>query len=226
MYSRILIYEYELQGNRNEDGQLEWELDPEKINQLMLGLPWQSHLQTYDRRSKFYLGMSLGYDEGIPPIIDASIELTKPSIKHPVYQLEVLVTPGKLDPVQRERLSNTIRAFKGDPKLRIGWEDAIGGPRKRTDKALKRLLKQLRDIPVYKGNDDLELQDVVVSLPEALEFFGLESGSKPKTIRKVFTTKLREMQFKYHPDNAESGDEDTFLFLQKCKNVLENWIKK
>jgi len=226
MFSRILIYEYKLQANRNEQDQLEWELGPGRIKELLLGLPWQDPLQTYNRRNKFYWGMSLGYDEGIPPIIDASIELIKPSIKHPEYQLEVLITPGKLDPKQREQLTTMLRSFKGDPKLRIGWEDSIGGPRKRTDKALKRLLKQLREIPVYNGGDDLELQDIVVSVPEALEFFGFETNTKPKMIKKTFMAKVREMQFKYHPDNSESGSEDTFVFLQKCKKVLENWIKK
>jgi len=226
MYSRILIYEYELQANRDDKDQLTWEVDPERVDQLLLDLPWQKPLQTYNKRNKFYWGMSVGYDEGIPPIIDASIELVKPSIKHPVYQLEVLITPGKLDSGQREHLDKTLRSFKGDPKLKIGWEDAISPPRKRTDKALKRLLKQLRDIPLYKGDDDLELQDSVVSVPEALEFFGFETASKQKTVSKVFTAKLREMQFKFHPDNPESGSESNFLFLQKCKNVLENWIKK
>jgi hypothetical protein len=222
--SETIAYQMPLSAKRNEAGELEWATDVDKINKLILGFDWQAALSKYNKRNKFYWGFSISGcgGEDLLPIIDAKIEMTKASIDNPEFMLEMAVMPGKLE---EEHYGLLIEAFDEnmeDPQFKFWWDNDPRGPRKRNLKVKGRVIKEVKQISQYSGADDLKLEDVDVSIEEAKIFFEFKDLVK-KDIRKVFKKRLKEQQLKHHPDST-TGSEESFLYLQKCRNVLEKWL--
>jgi hypothetical protein len=223
MYPKTLLYSFLLTGKKTNNT-VEWDVDPATLDKILLGIPLHIPLNDYNSRSRIYSGFNIGYDDSMS-FIEGSLDLVKSSLKELVFEVEMAVVPSKLETGRREAMESLLIEFKGDKRFKVGWEDSMTGIKKRTDKAMKRLLKQLRGIPHYKGEDDLKMEDIAVTVPEALSFLGLNEDAKKKDVVKTYKVSYRELARKLHPDSDE-GDEDSFMFLQKCKSALDSWTKK
>jgi len=221
---KTIIYRHTLKASRDDDS-LTWELPIETISTLFLQFPWEEILKSYYKRAKFSYGFGIsGYGDDIFPIVDAKIELSRPSLKQPEFTLEVAAIPDKLSSEQLELLISAIELMIEDDKFKVWWDHDPRGPRKRNIKAKRELLDDIKKIDPYSGVDDLKLEDVDTSISEALAYFGFASHSSRNDVRKTFKLKYREYQLKYHPD-SETGSEQDFLFLQKCHRILTKWIR-
>jgi len=58
-----------------------------------------------------------------------------------------------------------------------------------------------------------------------MKYFRFEAGIKPKKAAEGYKRVLKEKQLVMHPD-TESGSEDQFLYLQKCRTVVEKYLKR
>jgi hypothetical protein len=222
-YPRALVIQYEIEAEKKGDV-LDWTQSADLLDQLLLGFPIHLPLKAYAKRNRLYAGFSVGYDDALF-FLEGSLELTRATLKKAVFDLEVVIIPSKLDAVQRDSLVALLRNSADDPKFKVGWDDSLAGIKKRSTKAMKRLLKQLRNDKKYSGEDDLQLEDIDVTHAEALEFLGYEPAAKKKEVKTNYKAKYRELTVKYHPD-ADGGDENKFMFLQKCKSTLDSWLKK
>lgn len=222
---KTIAFQYMLKA-KNVDGKLDWELDDADIDALFLHLPWQEVFKRYHSRSRFYWGYSIsGHGEEVFPIIEVKVEVEKPSLTAPIFSFEMAVMPGKISLSERETLEATFERYLKDPDFKMWWDDDPRGPRKRPDNIKKRMFEAVKNMPYYDGSDDLQLEDVKVSVAEALQFFGFEANAKSKQVKKLYKRKLKELQLKFHPD-TDTGSEEQFLFLQKCRGVLEKWTRK
>jgi hypothetical protein len=224
MIRNTIAYQYRFKVVRKDEG-LDWITPIENLNKLLLGFDWMSAFNKFNKRKRFYWGFSVsghGGDEMFP-IIDAKIELVKSSLKNPEFMLEMAVMPGKLDSDQRKLLEEGLELCLGEDDFKLWWDDDPRGPRKRKIKIKKHMLEEVRKIKPYDGSDDLQLEDAEMSVDEAKEFFNLRDCKKYE-IRKIFKEKLKEAQLRCHPD-AETGSEEAFLFMQKCRTVLEKWLR-
>jgi len=224
-YPRIIVYQYPLKANREEDILL-WDLPEKDITDLYLGFSWQDPVNVYNKRQKFYWSFSFSrHADEMYSIIEGSLETHKPSLNSPTLMMEMSVMPEKLDADQRGRLGEVINKYLHDPKFKIWWEDDPRGARKRNFKIKRKMLEAINKLKDYDGSDDLSLEDVEVGVPEALEFFEYTAKSKARDVKPDFQNKLNKLTLKHHPD-AETGNESAFLYLQKCRNVLERFIKR
>lgn len=222
---KILAYQYQLEATRSEEGVISWKTDPEMIDQLFLGYPWKSILADYHKRSRFYYGFSLsGHGDELFPVVDAKIEASKMSLSFPEFLLEVAVMPHKCSPEHLDALLRVLEATVEDPGFKVWWEHDRRGPRKRKVKDKKKILEEIKSMEKYAGEDDLKLEDVEVTIPEALKYFGFATHSDRKEVRKEFKLRHRKLQLEHHPD-SQTGNEENFLHLQKCHKVLTKWIR-
>ncbi len=222
---KILAYQYQLEATRNETGEVSWKTDPEKINQLFLDFPWKSILSDYNNRLKFYYGFSLsGHGDEMFPVVDAKIETSKLSLTSPEFLLEVAVMPHKCSTKHRDLLIQLLETTIEDADFKVWWEHDRRGPRKRKVKDKKKILDEIKSTSRYGGEDDLKLEDVEITVPEALVYFGFATHLNRKEVRKDFKIRHRKLQLEHHPD-AETGSEENFLHLQKCHKVLTKWIR-
>lgn len=220
-HPKILAYQYQL---ALKDEQLC--PDPSKINQLLLGYPWEHAFQNYKPRARFYWGFSIsGFGGDLVPIIDAKIETSKASFTTPEFVLEIGVMPTKLTVEDRKKFEELLEATLEDEEFKVFWDNDPRGPRKRSFKEKTKILEEVKKLPSYTGEDDPKIEDVSVSLDESLKYFGFEPDIKPKKAAEVYKKLLKEKQLVMHPD-AEGGSEDQFLYLQKCRTVVEVYLKR
>ena len=221
---KIVVYQYPLRAERI-DNELTWK-NESSIDKLFLGFPWKEPLNAYNKRGRFYWGFSIsGHGEEVYPVIDAKVELSKPSMANPEFILEIAVIPEKLNKDQRQLFEELLDGHIHDKIFKVWWEDDLRGPRKRSAKVKKKLIATIKRLKNYDGEDDLKLEDVDVSLKEALEFFDYEYAAKSIEVRKTYRLAFKKLVLKHHPD-AESGSESSFIYLEKCRSVLETWIKQ
>ena len=221
--SNILIYRVPV-SSEVKDGIL-W-LAADEVATLSLGINWIPYAQKYFRRSGFYWDLSIsGHGEGSLPVIDAKVELHLKSLTAPVFMLEVATLPSKLDLDQRSLLEEAIESNLENPEFKIWWESDHRGPRKRSAKVKRKILYGVKALKRYNGSDDLVLEDIQVSLKEALTYFELNQNSSKKEAREDFKPILKKFQLKTHPD-ASTGSEEDFLYLQKCKTEILAWLKR
>lgn len=198
----------------------------EKITKLLLGYPWERAFSSYNGRSRFYWGFSIsGFGSELVPIIDVKIETSKTSLTSPEFILEVGVMPTKLGEQDRAALINLLEETLQDEEFKVFWDHDPRGPRKRSFKEKVKLLDEVKKLDVYDGSDDPKTEDVEVSLEEGLAYFGFDTGLKPKKISESYKKALKEKQLTVHPD-SETGSEDQFLYLQKCRTVVEKYLKR
>ena len=207
-----------------KDGVL-W-LDAEKVATLSLGINWVPYAQKYYRRSGFYWDLSIsGHGEGSLPVIDAKVELHVKSKTSPVFMLEIATLPAKLDLDQRSNLEKVMEDNLDNPEFKVWWENDHRGPRKRSAKVKRKLLDKVKSLNKYDGSDDLKMEDIQVSIKEALTYFEFDKDSSKEEIKDGFKPKLKRFQLKTHPD-SETGSEEDFLYLQKCKSEILTWLKR
>lgn len=220
-HPKILAYQYQLSIKNDQ-------LSPttDKINQLLLGYPWESAFQNYKSRARFYWGFSIsGFGGDLVPIIDAKIETSKTSFTNPEFVLEVGVMPTKLNIDDRKKFEELLESTLEDEEFKVFWDNDPRGPRKRSFKEKTKILEEVKKLPSYGGEDEPKIEDISVSLGESLEYFGYESDAKPKKAAESYKKLLKEKQLIMHPD-AEGGSEDQFLYLQKCRTVVEAYLKR
>lgn len=220
---KIVVYQYPICAEYVE-GKLTWN-DEASIDKLFLGLPWKAALDAYSKRARFYWGFSIsGHGEEIFPIIDSKVELDTPSMSKPEFLLEMAVMPEKLNSEQRKAFEELLDSYIKDKKFKLWWDDDPRGPRKRSPKVKKKMITLIKKLKHYAEEDDLKLEDVDVSLQEALKYFEFDKDAKSKDVRKSYKGKFKELVLKHHPD-SETGSDSAFIYLEKCRTVLERWIK-
>jgi hypothetical protein len=223
---KIVVYQYVLKAERTEEG-LVWKAGEDAISKLFLGFPWQEVLNSYHKRAKFYYGFSIsGHGDELFPIIDAKVEVHKASLSNPEFLIEIASMPTKLTSEHRDRLYEVLddEILIDENEFKLWWDDDPRGPRKRKLKDKKKLITQVKELVIYTDADDLKLEDAEVSIHEALAYFGFETNLPAKEVRKDFKTKYRQLQLQHHPD-TDTGNEEAFLYLQKCHNILKKWIR-
>jgi len=221
---KILAYQYTLKATREKD-KLVWETPTDLIDKLFLGFPWAAILDSYNNRCKFYYGFSVsGHGDEMFAVIDSKIELSKASLTTPEFLLEVAVCTDKCAPEHKSAVMELLEGTIQDPEFKVWWEHDRRGPRKRKPKDKEKILQEVKDLGDYDGVDDLKLEDVEVTIKEALEFFDYPSHIDRKEARKSYKIKYRKLQLEHHPD-SETGNEEKFLYLQKCRKVLDKWIR-
>ena len=224
---KIIVYQYVLKAERDDDGNLTWNPSQDTISKLFLGFPWQEVMNSYNKRAKFYYGFSIsGHGDELFPIIDAKVEIHKASLANPEFIFEIASMPTKLTKEHRDKLYEILDNETLIEKLdfKIWWDDDPRGPRKRKLKDKKKLIEEVKNLSPYTDLDDLKMEDAEVSIHEALTHFGFETNLSAKEVKKDFKTKHRQLQLKHHPD-SETGSEEAFLYLQKCHNILKKWIR-
>jgi hypothetical protein len=222
---KILAYQYSLEAARNEEDELSWKTDSKLIDKLFLGFPWKSILSDYNKRANFYYGFSVsGHGDDLFAVIDAKVETSKASLTAPEFLLEVAVMPHKCSMEHHKLLLEVLDTTLEDATFKVWWEHDRRGPRKRKVKDKKKIIDEIKKLGNYAGEDDLKLEDVEVSISEALTYFGFAPHLDRKEVRNEFKAKYRKLQLKHHPD-SETGNEENFLYLQKCRGVLGKWIK-
>ena len=92
-----------------------------------------------------------------------------------------------------------LKASIEEEKLRIWWSNDSRGSRKRSLDDKRKILQEVKQTQGYDGSGDLKLEDIEISVSDALEFFGFDSNIKIKDLKKVFKDRFREFQLKYHP---------------------------
>lgn len=220
-HPKILAYQYEISL---KDGQLQ--PDSEKITELLLGYPWQGCFDNYRARSRFYWGFSVsGFGGELVPIIDAKIETSRASFTEPQFLLEVGIMPSKLNSQDREKFLKLLETSLEDENFKVFWDSDPRGPRKRSHKEKTKILDEVKKLPDYSGEDDPKIEDIEVSLDEGLTYFGFDKEQKPKKLAELYKKALKEKQLAVHPD-SESGSEEKFLYLQKCRAVVEKYLKR
>lgn len=223
--TKVIVYQMLIKATK-ADGKFIWGLPIEDIDSLFLGVDWKGPFQKYNLRTRFYWGFSIsGSGEEAYPVIEGKLELTKASLEAPEFTAELACMPGKLEQSQRDLLHQTIEKFITNEDFKVWWDDDPRGPRKRPLNTKQQLLAELKTIKSYNGSDDMKLEDVTVSIKEALQYFGYEPTIKAKEVNKSYKKKLKELQVKCHPD-SDSGSEDSFVYLQKCRKVIEGWLKR
>jgi len=223
---KIIVYQYIVKATRDEKD-IDWGIEDETMSKLFLGFPWKEALNSYNIRTKFYYGFSIsGHGDEQFPIIDAKVEVHKPSLANPEFMIEVASMPTKLLPEHREHLNSVLNdaSLIEKQEFKIWWDDDPRGPRKRKLKDKNRLIAKVKELDSYTGSDDLKMEDAEVSIPEALIFFGFDTNFTQREARKDFKVRYRQLQLEHHPD-SETGNEESFLFLQKCYNILKKWIR-
>ena len=201
-------------------------LDAEQIATLSLGINWIPYAQKYYRRSGFYWDLSIsGHGEGALPVIDAKVELHVRSQTAPVFMLEIATLPTKLDLDQRSTLEKVIEDNLDNSEFKVWWENDHRGPRKRSAKVKRKILDKVKSLNKYDGSDDLKLEDIQVSIKEALSYFEFGNNASKEEIKEGFKPKLKKFQLKTHPDSV-TGSEEDFLYLQKCKIEILTWLKR
>lgn len=226
-YPKILAYQYPLKLKLNSTGEIEtFETPIEVIDLLLLGYPWHKAFTSYFKRSRFYWGFSVsGFGDELFPVIDAKIELEIKNLTNPRYLLEVAVMPNKLKAADREAFDNLLTTYLRDDDFKIWWDNDPRGPRNRSFKEKNKIIDEIKKLAIYKDEDDLKLEDIEVSIDEALQFFSFEKGIKPKEAAKCYKKRLKELQLSLHPDSA-TGNEEKFLYLQKCRTVVEKYLRR
>lgn len=223
---KIVCYQYVLKARREEDS-LTWGDSIDLINDLFLGFPWQQALDAYNKRAKFYFGFSIsGHGDELFPVVDAKVELSKASLGNPEFLLEVACMPNKLE-LQHHSLFQKLldnEELVAKDEFKIWWDSDPRGPRKRKLKDKKKLISQIKEMPTYDKGDDLKMEDAEVSLFEALTFFGFETTISAKDARAELKPKYRKLQLQHHPD-AETGNQENFLYLEKCHSILTKWTR-
>jgi len=220
-HPKILAYQYSLSIKNDQ-------LCPDlaKISQLLLGYAWEQAFQNYKPRARFYWGFSIsGFGGDLVPIIDAKIETSKTSFTTPEFVLEIGVMPTKLTVDDRKKFEELLESTLEDEEFKVFWDNDPRGPRKRSFKEKTKILEEVKKLPSYAGEDDPKMEDVSVSLEESLKYFGFEPGIKPKKAAEGYKRVLKEKQLVMHPD-AEGGSEEQFLYLQKCRTVVETYLKR
>jgi len=222
--TKIIAYQYVLKPTFKNSG-LVWK-DESFVDSLFLGFPWREALNNYHKRARFYYGFSLsGHGEEVYPIIDAKVELSKPSLENPEFTFEAAVIPAKLGKEHYDNFIKLLESTVADKEFKVWWDDDPRGPRKRNAKVKKKLIVSIKAIKPYDGTDDLKLEDVEVSVVEALKLFNYPSDSKKPQVRSTYKQKFKELVLKHHPD-SETGNESSFIYLEKCRSALEGWIKR
>lgn len=220
---RDVAYKYTFCGKR-VDNRLKWAPAPSKISLLTLGFDWRHPISNYNKRSEFYYGFLVSKNgEEMSPIIDAKIELTKASIDYPQFTFEAAVAVPRLSLEQRDLFNKMLNEFKEDPKFKIWWDDE-GGPRKRSAKKKDLLIKTILSLPSYNGEENLSHEDAEVSIRDALKYLEYEPKTDKNQIKKDYKKRIAKLTLKFHPDNQETGNEEQFIYLQKCKVVLDSWV--
>jgi len=220
-HPKILAYQYTLSVKDNL-------LTPDigRVDQLLLGYPWKESFENYKTRARFYWGFSIsGFGGDLVPAIDAKIETSKASFTTPEFVLEVGLMPNKLTLDDRKKLEDLLEATLEDNDFKVFWDSDPRGPRTRSHKEKLKILEEVRKLPTYAGEDDPKMEDVEVSLEESLKYFGFDAEIKPKKAAENYKRLLKEKQLAMHPD-TESGSEDQFLYLQKCRAVVEKYLKR
>ena len=223
---KMVVYQLVLKAERNGNT-IKWLIGDEVIDELLLNFPWKHAFEDYNRRGKFYFGFSIsGHGSELFPVIDAKVEGHKASLSNPEFLIEVASMPAKLASVHRkalEKLLSNKKLLERDD-FKIWWEDDPRGPRKRKLKDKLQIVEQVRGIKQYVDEDDLKLEDAEVTPQEALLFFGFEKNASQKDVKDKFKAAYRQLQLQHHPD-AESGSDESFLYLQKCHNILKAWMR-
>ena len=197
-----------------------------EVAELSLGINWILYAKKYFRRSGFYWDLSIsGHGEGSLPVIDAKVELHVKSLTVPVFMLEVATLPAKLNLDQRSTLEKVLEDNLENPEFKVWWENDHRGPRKRSAKVKKKLLDKVKLLKKYDGSDDLKLEDIQVSIKEALTYFEFDTSSSKEEVKGGFKPQLKKFQLKTHPD-SETGSEEDFLYLQKCQEEILTWLKR
>jgi len=219
--ANALVYQYTFTVLRKSEGV---PLQNKVITELAFGL--DGFFVPYSNRKELHSVMSL-FDHGNEgfPVINITFGLTKASVENLEFLIEVLTVPAKLLPFHREQLEKVVAQMLEDENFKLWWSSDPRGPRKRPLVDKQKILQQLKEIPAYSGASDLQLEDIDISISDALEFFGFDKATKARDLKKTFKKKFREYQLKHHPDSA-SGDEKTFMHVQNCRDVLEKWMKR
>lgn len=217
--ANALIYQYLFTISRNSN-----ELSKNfLLNKLTFGLAKIFSSYSCRKDPQFTTTLFDHGQEGFP-IIDITFGLDKASIDTLNFLLEVTVVPSKLISEQRSDFEKTLSEVIGDENLKIWFDTDPRGARKRSLSDKQKILDQLKEMPSYNGSSDLKLEDIEITILDALTFFGFDKTTKPKELKKIFKKKFREYQLKHHPD-SESGDDLTFMHVQNCREVLEKWMK-
>jgi len=222
---KILAYQYTLSITDTAEGP-QFQPSKEKIDQLLLGYPWEYAFANYKSRARFYWGFSVsGFGGELVPILDAKIETSKASFTNPEFVLEMGVMPNKLTAEDRQKFSTLLEESLNDEEFKVFWDSDPRGPRKRSSKEKLKIIEEVKKLPVYAGEDDPKIEDIEVSLQEALQYFNFDVEIKPKKAAETYKRVLKEKQLVTHPDTDE-GSEEQFLYLQKCRTVVEKYLKR
>lgn len=203
-------------------GESDAEVNDTNISGLCFNL--DSFFRPYLKRKEpyFYTSMFDYGQEGLP-IIDIGFQLVDAKSDFLTYQIDVMVVPVKLSECHREFLETVLEKVIEQDDFKIWYGNDPRGARKRSLLDKQQILAYIK-ASQYDGSSDLKLEDIEITVEDALSFFGLNKDIKVKEFKKVFKKRYRELQLKYHPD-SELGSENDFMRLQDCKDILEDWIK-
>lgn len=172
----------------------------------------------------FYTNVFDYGQEGLP-LIDIGLQLVDIKSDFLTYQIDITAVPPKLSENHRKLLEDSMEQVIEQDDFKIWMGNDPRGARKRSLTDKRQILNQIKLMPHYDNSGDLKLEDIEITVNDALDFFGFEKDIKLKDIKKLFKKRFRELQLKYHPD-SESGNENIFMRLQNCKDVLEEWMNR
>lgn len=221
--TKAISFQYDFVISRNKEGQVIFDV-PECLADLSFGFDVQ--FRPYLARKQPHFEANI-FDYGADgfPTVSISLTLIKATANFLNFQLEVTAVPSKLIGTHRMMLERGLEKVIDTENFKIWWDNDPRGARKRSSGDKKKILETIKEIPVYDGSSDLKLEDIEITVPDALEFFGFSKSIKAKELKKVFKGKFRELQLKYHPD-SDTGDESIFMHLQNCREVLDGWMKR
>jgi len=225
--TKAISYQYQFVVPRDKDGKPVFD-DVKSLNQLSFGL--NDIFNAYFIRKQFHFETSVfDYGQEGFPIYTISLSSIKVTTKDWKFQLAATVVPSKLIDVHRQLLhdglAHTIDFVKDPEQFKIWWDNDPRGSRKRSLEDKVKILDEIRAMPTYNGSSDLQLEDIELTIEDALEFLGFNRASKPKDLKKIFKSKFRELQLKHHPDSP-TGSDNAFMHLQNCREVVERWLKR
>lgn len=220
-YTKVIVYQYPFTATK-EEKEFVWDPPVDELDKLFLGLPWRDILLSFMFRNDLYWGFDIKGESDMFSILEGKVELDVASLLNPHFSLELAVMPSKLSIKQRELLNQIFLKYKDDENFIAFWEEdgEPPPPGKRQLNLKKKLCKALETIPTYDGENDITPEKAVITPMEALGYFGFSKNEVPS--QEEFKKRVRELQFKCHPD--VSGSEKEFKHLQKCKKIVEDFV--
>lgn len=225
MKKKLLVYQFKFEVKLDSEGKLSVEdSTSDKLKVLALGKEVLPILQRYSKRKEFVWADTVIGVSDIYPVIDLKVELESFTKDSSSYVLEVSCSPDKLCQEDRDQIEKILTEELKNDSVLYWWDSGDGSLPKKPRKNKEKVLKEVKSVAKYSGEDDQEASEAEATIEDALEFFKFQHDVAPEEVAAAFKDRLRELQRSLHPDR-NGGQEEPYKEIQKYREIVEEWLE-